>query len=198
MGKIINKRVDKTTLIQIAEYWRTIQPYSELDLNFNWDDNEFVCWNCGDDKSRKRDANKPNPKARLERCHIIPHALGGKDEPSNYVLLCAECHIAAPDHTNPKYMWEWILSNKMELGFYNMYKFNKAEKLFTERKGYSFIKNVLPKLENKYGYDGSMEILTNELKNINLHGIKYSIETYYALFSEIEDKYITNKLGISK
>ena len=36
-------------------------------------------------------------KATLEKAHIIPYALGGKDTPSNLVCLCHRCHKNAPN-----------------------------------------------------------------------------------------------------
>jgi hypothetical protein len=46
--------------------------------------------------------------AHLQRCHLVPHALGGPDCPSNLVLLCARCHVEAPDVGEPDYMLRWI------------------------------------------------------------------------------------------
>lgn len=47
-------------------------------------------------------------RASLERCHLVPHALGGTDEPANLVLLCGRCHAEAPDVGDPRYMLRWI------------------------------------------------------------------------------------------
>lgn len=44
----------------------------------------------------------------LERCHLVPRALGGSLEVSNMVLLCEECHLAAPDFAAPGYMLKWM------------------------------------------------------------------------------------------
>ena len=44
----------------------------------------------------------------IERCHIVPKALGGTFEPSNIVLLCKDCHKNSPDCIYPKYMLKWI------------------------------------------------------------------------------------------
>lgn len=46
--------------------------------------------------------------AKLERCHLVPHALGGPDEPANLVLLCGRCHSEAPDVRDAGYMLRWI------------------------------------------------------------------------------------------
>lgn len=44
----------------------------------------------------------------MQRCHIIPESLGGKDEPSNLVLLCHKCHLDNPNVADPEIMWDWI------------------------------------------------------------------------------------------
>ena len=44
----------------------------------------------------------------LERCHLVPAAHGGEDHPQNLVLLCHECHLAAPNYTAWRPMLEWI------------------------------------------------------------------------------------------
>lgn len=45
------------------------------------------CWACGIPKKEKS----------LEKCHIIPHALGGGNDPLNYFLMCGDCHAESPD-----------------------------------------------------------------------------------------------------
>lgn len=44
----------------------------------------------------------------MERCRIVPHSLGGKDIPSNYVLLCKICHLDNPNVSDPEIMWDWL------------------------------------------------------------------------------------------
>lgn len=56
----------KTSRKQIIEYWETCQ--DECELSVDWAEAEERCWRCGCETNRK-----------LDRCHIIPHALGGKD-----------------------------------------------------------------------------------------------------------------------
>ena len=57
------------------------------------------CWRCG-------------LKKAVERCHIIPHSLGGSNHPSNYVLLCKICHTQAPDLNDKEFMFKWIAKTK--------------------------------------------------------------------------------------
>jgi hypothetical protein len=58
------------------------------------------CWACG---------NGPEPYAmNLTRCHCIPHSIGGDVSCQNLVLLCENCHAAAPSVADPTHMWIYI------------------------------------------------------------------------------------------
>ena len=87
----------KTRKEDIYEYW-----FSRVDeSNLSVDASEALerCWRCGSKRS-------------LERCHIIPRSLGGKDIPSNYVLLCKRCHLENPNVYDPEIMWDWLRAYK--------------------------------------------------------------------------------------
>lgn len=100
-----NKRKPiKTKISEIIDYW--IRFEDECDLNFDWSEANTICWRCGCER-------------KLERCHIIPYSLGGKDEPSNFVLLCSECHQEAPNVESKTFMWDWIKS--YHCPFYNTF-----------------------------------------------------------------------------
>ena len=85
----------KTKTKEIIDYW--IQYIDECGMNFDWAEADEVCWRCGCER-------------KLYRCHIVPNSLGGKDEPSNFVLLCAECHQEAPNVEDKQFMCDWIKS----------------------------------------------------------------------------------------
>jgi len=78
---------------QILEYH--YKNTDECGLGCDADEWHHRCWRCG----YIRD---------LERCHIIPKSLGGKNTPDNYVLLCNNCHQEAPNVNDKKFMFEWI------------------------------------------------------------------------------------------
>lgn len=94
----------KTTKQEIIDYW--IQYIDECDMNFDWAEANKICWRCGCERN-------------LQRCHIIPDSLGGPDEPSNLILLCAECHEQAPNVEDKQIMWDWIKS--FHSPFYNTF-----------------------------------------------------------------------------
>lgn len=83
----------KTTPKQIVEYWNS--KVNELDITVDWCEAEKCCWRCGIETS-------------LQRAHIIPDSLGGKDEPANLILLFGRCHGEAPNVADPEIMWEWL------------------------------------------------------------------------------------------
>ena len=55
----------KTTKKQIVAYWSSVQ--DECGLSVDWAEAKDRCWRCGYEK-------------RLQKCHIIPDSIGGKDE----------------------------------------------------------------------------------------------------------------------
>lgn len=85
----------KTTKEQIVKYWFEVVDIEESGLSVDAVEAHERCWRCG-------------CKAKLERCHIIPHSLGGKDSQDNLVLLCHRCHIENPNVSDPQIMWDWI------------------------------------------------------------------------------------------
>lgn len=89
---------------EIVNYWETHQ--SECGLSVDWAEAEKLCWRCAH-------------KRLLQRCHIIPRALGGDESPSNLVLLCAQCHAEAPNVADSDFMWIWLRAHAVS--FYGTY-----------------------------------------------------------------------------
>lgn len=112
-----------------------VRPYSEKKdgddlVILDWAETE--CWACGrrtvsprreeqiiractikkngqeNDFDFKKLWGYPEITKKYERCHIVPEALGGKDEPSNLFLLCPECHSLSPDTVNPASFFRWV------------------------------------------------------------------------------------------
>ena len=103
----------RTTKAAIAQYWLESKNGTDHlpDNAALLDPGEPTCFACG------WPATKPDVsprlwsvwnRARLDRCHLVPRALGGDDAPSNLVLLCSDCHREAPDVADPRYMLRWI------------------------------------------------------------------------------------------
>jgi HNH endonuclease len=83
----------QTSYKDIVNYWARHE--DECGLAIDWADAHERCWRC-------------SYKSRLERCHIIPHSLGGSEDPENLVLLCGRCHREAPNVADPSFMWIWL------------------------------------------------------------------------------------------
>lgn len=91
------------------------------------------CWRCG-------------KETELQRCHLIPDSLGGKDEASNIVLLCDKCHKEGPNVADPEIMWDWIKAyaqpNQFMFLFYQIsreYEFIYKRSIKEEIKFFQFL-----------------------------------------------------------
>lgn len=104
---------NNVSIQDIVNYWSKRE--SECGLGVDWAEAHERCWRCG-------------YKSSLERCHIIPRALGGSDEPSNLVLLCSRCHLEAPNINDPRFMWIWIRATCVP--FYDTYWIDRGIKEF--------------------------------------------------------------------
>lgn len=108
----------KTTKKEIVDYWAGHVDECELSVDFS--EAEELCWRCG-------------CKRNLERCHIIPHSLGGEDKPSNFVLLCKRCHLDNPNVADPEIMWDWLKAYKVTFyeTFWIMQGMKEYEKIYS-------------------------------------------------------------------
>jgi hypothetical protein len=70
------------------------------------------CFACGYTGS----SEKSWMKASLIKAHIIPHALGGSNDPDNFVLLCFWCHELNPETLSGEYFLEWMAASPTSLG----------------------------------------------------------------------------------
>lgn len=94
---------------EIVSYWSEHQ--DECGLSVDWAEALTLCWRCAQGR-------------RLQRCHIVPRALGGSEEPRNLVLLCAQCHSEAPNVDDPEFMWVWLRAHAV--CFYGTYWYHRG------------------------------------------------------------------------
>lgn len=90
---------------------------------------EPMCWGCSkpiissyeESFKEQRGYNEDDLKqvwsgkkltSKLHRCHIVPKALKGSDEPKNLFLLCIKCHELSPDTTNSEAFFRWIYKQR--------------------------------------------------------------------------------------
>lgn len=142
------------------------------------------CWGCGEttaersadgykdpdeqiDGDLKKCWNSKRVAKKLNRCHIIPAALGGEDTPSNLFLLCEECHALSPDTKNPKGFFRWVWQRRKE------YKWGSPTptRIFRE----------LEKLLKQSGY--TVEEICREIgkENANMDGLKEYLDSAISL-----------------
>lgn len=107
----------KTTIEEIVDYW--MHHEEEGGLSVDWAEAHERCWRCG-------------CKRGLQRCHIVPHSLGGEDTPSNLALLCGRCHLDNPNVADPEIMWDWIRAYGVSFydTFWNIHGMIEYEKIY--------------------------------------------------------------------
>ncbi len=104
---------------EIAAYWYKNGNESTIPI---FDPGEPSCWACGtyDSTHDLKDTKLPlkevfkiwDKQFYLERCHIIPKALGGCNCCANIVLLCKKCHKENPDTKNVEIFKRWLKNRK--------------------------------------------------------------------------------------
>ncbi|WP_033410229.1 HNH endonuclease signature motif containing protein [Rudaea cellulosilytica] len=136
---------------EIVDYWA--QHQDECGLSVDWSEAEKLCWRCAH-------------KRMLQRCHIVPRALGGDESPGNLVLLCAQCHAEAPNVADTEFMWVWLRAHAVacygtywqERGF-REYEFIFREKPFAGithsdellQKASDLLKELFPRTSKHWG-----------------------------------------------
>lgn len=115
-------------------------------------------------------------KSSLNRCHIIPHMLGGSDDdPGNYLLMCLRCHEESPDTDNPKLMFRWLYNKRHEV-----------RNPVTGRSIESIMRIVIEECKklNKDPYSGNFD----NLARLGVHGTTMSDSTVaYAYIDTCKD-----------
>lgn len=113
-------KISPVTHCEIVDYWASRQ--SECGLSVDWDEAKNRCWRC-------------TGKRKLQRCHIVPRSLGGGEQPSNLVLLCAQCHSEAPNVADPEFMWTWLRAHAAVFygGYWQQRGFQEYEVIFGEK-----------------------------------------------------------------
>lgn len=148
----------KTKKEEIVSYWAKYQ--SESGLSVDWTEAAQRCWRCGNEK-------------KLERCHIIPHSLGGKDAPENLVLLCKRCHAEGPNVVDPEIMWDWIRAYAVPV--YGAFWSSKGLKEYKFIYGHSFVNALMYITEHSKIKKDKMEIVEYVKEKVHNPAIKSGI-----------------------
>ena len=161
------KRVAKSTVAKywlkkrVEEEWDTLTeespeyPFFQKLVLQDW--GEPSCWACGwwdgvnpelvdctlEEAEHPTKFWKAWDRSSLEACHIVPHSRGWAGDPSNILLLCADCHSECCDVTNPKYMKLWVGAKKT-IGLASMLGY--SEKDIDETNKYIDLFGVTPNM----------------------------------------------------
>ena len=147
--------------------------FNEVELNFDWSEAETHCWKCGRDMG--------NRLGKLERCHIIPAALGGVNEPYNFVLLCSNCHSLAPNINNSSVMWDWLkVSVYAKFSLYNTFNVRLALEMYEREFGHSLFDDASKQ-------EGFMDRLREACGNISDHSSVINASTLYYLMISLRE-----------
>lgn len=164
-------------LVDINNYWLHRFDYLEKDYP--------ICFVCG-------------KRYSLEKCHLIPRALGGSDNVENLVLLCIEHHKKAPNiGLGKEIMLNWIERENEKystcLNFNcedieairnSVYKISaRLEKVVEDSKGLEQIEKFL----ERYVKENAIFIASHPEANIRTHVMLYD---YIAKMDSLEMDYL--------
>ena len=139
----------KTTKKEIVNYWSS--RVNEWELSVDFSEAQERCWRCG-------------CKSVLYRCHIIPDSLGGKDDPTNLVLMCNRCHREAPNINDKDFFWDWLKAQKTFL--YDTYWTIRGMKEYEDIYKESFMESF----QKTNAKNEDFEIYLNKKKNfVTIH-----------------------------
>lgn len=149
----MSKRIAiKTTVKEIVNYWASHE--DECGLSVDFSEAHERCWRCGCER-------------HLERCHIVPDSLGGKDEPSNLVMLCKRCHMDNPNVADPEIMWDWLRAYAVPFydTFWQIQGMKEYEKIYSRH-----FRDELELREITKGQDEELrEILIEQMDKASYH-----------------------------
>ena len=118
--------------------------------------------------------NSKETKSKLNRCHIIPGALGGADVPSNLFLMCGDCHHLSPDTKYPSMFFKWVLERRKQFlmgTWHPEYLLREASKLIERDYGIKLM-DLLERI-HKLGGDNRLNTLKEFMNSkIGTHGNK--------------------------
>ena len=160
----------KTSQQEIVDYWTRHE--DECGLAVDWVEAHERCWRCG-------------YRSRLERCHIIPHSLGGLDTPSNLVLLCCRCHREAPNVADPRFMWIWLRATWVP--FYDTYWTIRGSFEFEQMFGHLPFSSLRLSESQKQLAE---KIIREEMKNATIHfgEGRMNSSTIACIFARVEER----------
>ena len=208
----------RTTHFQIFDYWKDKEIYPDGTVKVGYDSEsipvvndwgEPMCWCCGEPIVGEYEKSKPEEidykllwndkvvKRNLNRCHIIPRALGGGVEPDNLFLMCEVCHKESPDTTNYKAFFRWIYQKKKHdylMGYIHPEKMWEEVDEELERRGLPCLMSIINNIPKEDVKD--IDLFDNKQiheymdENLGMHGFQIS---HYGTIVVLTD-YLLEKL----
>lgn len=164
----------------------------DVDVVTDW--GEPSCWACslpvGDDSWVKPSGlaaetmeevyaiwNHRSVTSKLNRCHIVPKALGGDGSAENLFLMCECCHNESPDTTNREAFFRWVYDKRrgsmMGVDFNSMIQ--GVEQEANRRGGVMwYFSKTLDVLYSGNEDELKQRTIEKYSKSINTHGAKFS------------------------
>lgn len=162
------KRKSPPSRRKILAYWKTdeawerLMPYRNgpmlfdeemLELKHDFGYCNPMCFACFRQRSQWN---------KFERAHIVPHMLGGSNEPSNFVLLCKECHLENPNTKHEDIYFKWISRVKR-------YYQKKAEKIVEACKVFGVTNEDYLKVEKLEGWEFALNMMRQAYDECGFH-----------------------------
>lgn len=164
---------------EIVKYWAARE--TECGLGVDWAEAHERCWRCGH-------------KSRLDRCHIVPESLGGRNEPSNLVLLCGRCHREAPNVRDTRFMWIWLRASCAR--FYDQYWTTRGAQEFARIFGREPFAG--PEFK-KIDMEPALQALREEMGKTTFHFGEDSLNpaTLAFLFALMEERFLGKQISFA-
>ncbi len=126
---------------------------------------------------------------RIERCHIVPHSLGGKDNPLNFVLLCVDCHRKSPDIKDEFSLFKWMEQEADKRNDYWASFTDGLKSQFPEISKKPIEKGMIA-VHHIFKIRDSDDFLNWEAKNTSVHfGVGQKASTHIAALRSYIDKF---------
>lgn len=144
---------------------------------------EWISKTCGDgdeETQLKRLWNSKETRHLLNKCHIIPGALGGEDKPSNLFLMCSECHRLSPDTIYPSAFFKWVVRRKKQMLWGRLhpnYALEQVDEMLQRDYNVTLVE-VLERIHALGGDEKIKNIKYDMMSRIGTHGAKVSDSTW--------------------
>lgn len=150
------------------------------------------CFACGwySERWLKPTARSGWEKATLERAHIVPSSLGGRNDASNVILLCKPCHEESPDWHDANEMASWI-AGRDERGSKELEEFSRwcaAAQHVPEFEALCAEYAANPDVPYDAALRRVRDATRDSARNATTHGTKISDSTMIAILRDVAAK----------